>query len=146
MFAHAGVLLESRCVGAACPGVASSRASSSACCVSCGWHRPKLLKRLLKWLFLLRSGSFLFRSSLIANLSWNVPASFQVMLKKAMTAFSLTTRDIVEPIHLDATSFIGTHSSLDEGVPQWALPLLALKRRIWQNMSMFCYQWQEALN
>ena len=60
---------------------ASSRASSSVFFVSCGWHRQKLLQRLLKWLFLLRSGSFLFRSTLIANLSWNVHASFQVMLK-----------------------------------------------------------------
>ena len=51
------------------------------CFVSCGWHRQRLLQRLLKWLFLLRSGSFLFRSTLIANLSWNVHVSFQVMLK-----------------------------------------------------------------
>ena len=60
-------------------------------------------------------------------------------VENLMTAFSLTTRDIVEPIHLDATAFIGTHSSLDEAVPRWALPILALKRRIWQRFPMFCY-------
>ena len=60
-------------------------------------------------------------------------------VENAMTAFSLTTRDIVEAIHLDATAFIGTHSCLDEGVPRWALPILALKRRIWQRFPMFCY-------
>ena len=60
-------------------------------------------------------------------------------VENAMTAFSLTTRDIVKPIHLDAIPFIGTHSSLDEAVPRWALPLLALKRRIWQIFSMCCY-------
>ena len=47
-----------------------------------GGITKSLLQRLLKWLFLLRSGSFLFRSTLIANLSWNVHASFQVMLKR----------------------------------------------------------------
>ena len=59
----------------------------------------------------------LFRSTLIANLSWNVPASFQERFENVMTAFSLTTRDIVEATHLDATAFIGTHSSLDEAGP-----------------------------
>ena len=47
-----------------------------------GGITKRLLQRLLKWLFLLRSGSFLFRSTLIANLSWNVHASLQVMLKR----------------------------------------------------------------
>ena len=59
-------------------------------------------------------------------------------VENAMTAFSLTTRDIVEPIHLDATAFIGTHSSLDEAVPRWAIAILGLKRRIWQIFPMFC--------
>ena len=67
-------------------------------------------------------------------------------VENAMTAISLTTRDIVEPIHLDATAFIGTHSFLDEAVPRWALPILALKRKIWQDFLRFATQRQEALN
>ena len=121
MFAHAGVLLESRCVGAA-----SSRASSSVFfCV--------------KWLFLLRSGSFLFRSTLnckpLLECSCFIPGD----VENAMTAFSLTTRDIVEAIHRFATAFIGTHWSLDEAVPRWGLPLPALKRRIWQRFFMLLH-------
>ena len=50
-------------------------------------------------------------------------------VENAATAFSLTTRDIVEPIHLDATPYIGAHSSLDEAVPRWAVAMLALKIR-----------------
>ena len=60
-------------------------------------------------------------------------------VENAATAFSRTTRDIVEHIHLDATAYIGTHSSPDEAAPRWALPKLALKTRIWQRLSMFCY-------
>ena len=105
--------------------------------VSRGWHRQKLLQRLLKWLFLLRSGSFPIDLDCkpLLECSCIIPCD----VENAMTAFSLTTRDIVEPIHLDATAFIGTHSSLDEAVPRWALPLLALKRRIWQIFRMFCH-------
>ena len=48
-------------------------------------------------------------------------------VENAATAFSRTTRDIVEHTHLDATAYIGTHSSQDEAETRWALPKLLLK-------------------
>ena len=139
MFAHAGTLLESRCVGAACPGAASSRASSSIFFVSCGWHHHKVVAETSQVVVSLALGIFSFPIDLdckpLLESSCFIPGD----VENAMTAFSLTTRDIVEAINLDATAFIGTHSSLDEAVPRWALPLPALKRRIWQRFSMCCY-------
>ena len=60
-------------------------------------------------------------------------------VENATTAFSRTTRDMVEHIHLDATAYSGTNSSLDEAVPRWAPPFLALKTIIWQRFSMCCH-------
>ena len=146
MFAHAGVLLEFRCVGAACPGAGSSRASSSVFFVSRGWHHQKFVAETSQVVVSLALGIFSFPMDLdckpLLECSCFIPGD----VENAATAFSLTTRDIVEPIHLDATAFIGTHSSLDEAVPRWALPILALKRKIWQDFPRFATQRQEALN
>ena len=139
MFAHAGVLLESSCVGAACPGAAPSRAPSSVFFVPRGRHHHKVVAETSQVVVSLALGIFSFPIDLdckpLLECSCFIPGD----VENAMTAFSLTTRDIVEATHLDATAFIGTHSSLDEGVPRWALPILALKRRIWQRFPMFCY-------
>ena len=139
MFAHAGVLLESSCVGAACPGAASSRAPSSVFFVSRGWHHHKVVAETSQVVVSHALGIISFPIDLNCKPLLEGSCFIPDDVENAATAFSLTTRDIVEAIHLDATAFIGTHSSLDEAVPRWALPILALKRRIWQRYPMFCY-------
>ena len=67
-------------------------------------------------------------------------------VENALTAFSRTTRDMVEHIHLDATANSGTNSSLDEVVPRWEPPKLALKTRIWQRFPMCCHSVTESQN
>ena len=107
--------------------------------VSRGWHHQKFVAETSQVVVSLALGIFSFPMDLdckpLLECSCFIPGD----VENAMTAFSLTTRDIVEPIHLDATAFIGTHSSLDEAVPRWALPILALKRKIWQRFPTFCY-------
>ena len=100
---------------------------------------PKVVAETSQVVVSLALGIFSFPIDLDCKLLLESSCFIPGDVENAMTAFSLTTRDFVEPIHLDATAFIGTHSSLDEAVPRWALPLLALKRRIWQIFRMFCH-------
>ena len=100
---------------------------------------PKVVAETSQMIVSLALGIFSFPIDLdrkpLLDCSWFIPSD----VENAATAFSRTTRDIVEHIHLDATAYSGTNSSLDEAAPRWALPKLALKTKIWQRFPMFCY-------
>ena len=114
-------------------------------CVAWVASPKSLLQRLLKWLFLLRSGSFLFRSTSIANLSWNVHASFQVMLKRNDGVLTHDTRHC-------GTRPPGCHSVYwhtlvpGRGGPMMGNCFAWIEKKNLAKISCFATQWQEALN